>query len=169
MVGLEPTRLAPHDPKSCSSASFDTSPHKPNDYTIKMNAVARPTRASFRIWLERISIGLVAIVSLLVPLIIGLLFYLALTDGIVVNDGDPAHEVRLWMIRESRGATGVGFSISTPAHSVPDYQCAQTRVSFLKWDRTIRIETADAYCTCYLPQGNQYKEVDIACPDFGEK
>src|SRR5438034_11620366 len=40
MVGLEPTRLAPHDPKSCSAANVDTSPSQPKDYTIKHRWIA---------------------------------------------------------------------------------------------------------------------------------
>ena len=163
-MGLEPTRLAPHDPKSCSSANFDTSPHKPRDYTIKMSTSAEPVRTPVRIWLERIAIGLVAVISLIIPLVIGLLFYLALTDSIVINTGDPVHEMRLWMIRETRGATGLGLSISTPTNSKADTQCAQTHVTFLKWDRSMRIETADVFCRCYTRQGNQYIDVGVTCP-----
>lgn len=29
-VGVEPTRLSAHDPKSCSSANSDNSPMRPN-------------------------------------------------------------------------------------------------------------------------------------------
>ena len=164
MVGLEPTRLAPHDPKSCSSANFDTSPHKPKDYTIKMIVNAKPAPMSVRLWLERVAVGLVAVISLLAPLVIGLLFYLGLTDSIVINAGNPVNEMRLWMIREARGATGLGLSISTPTLSKAASQCAQTHVTFLKWDRTVRFETTDVFCRCYTLQGNQYIDAGASCP-----
>ena len=123
---------------------------------------ASPTSPSpVRLWLERIGIGMVATVSLLVPLIIGLLFYLALTDGLVINANDPLREIRLWMVQERRGATGLGLTITSPSASQDaTLQCARTDVTFLKWDRGLSIESDADYCRCFERKDGRL--VDIA-------
>jgi hypothetical protein len=121
-------------------------------------AKASPSPA--RLWLERAAIGLIAAISLLVPLVIGLLYYLAVTDGLVINANDPLHEVRLWMVQERRGATGLGLTVTTPFNNQetaknPAIQCANTDVTFLKWDRRLRIERDANYCRCFERHGDQ--------------
>jgi hypothetical protein len=112
-----------------------------------------------RQWLERIGIGLIAIISLLIPLVIGLLYYLALTDGIVINANDPLHETRLWMVHERKGATGLGLTITSPqSSSSAQATCAHTAVTFLKWDGALRIESEAGYCRCYAAQNGQWIE-----------
>ena len=114
--------------------------------------------APLRLWLERIGIGLIAVISLMVPLLVGLLFYLAVTDGLVINANDPFHEIRLWMVQERRGATGLGLTITTPRGSAGAAQCAFTSATFLKWDGGLRVERASDYCRCYVNKGGQLVE-----------
>ena len=123
--------------------------------------------SSVRLWLERIGIALVAVVSLLIPIVIGLLFYLAVTDGLAINSGDPLHEMRLWMVQERKGATGLGLTITSPrassaANSAGDAVCAHTSVTFLKWDRSLRLENEAGYCLCYENRDNKLVETDKA-------
>jgi hypothetical protein len=122
-------------------------------------------KSPFRLWLERIGIALVAAISLLAPLLIGLLFYLALTDGLVINAGDPLHEARLWMVQERKGATGLGLTIASPqASNRDDIACAHTSVTFLKWDGSIRLESEAGYCRCYETRAGQLRDAEqIAC------
>jgi hypothetical protein len=116
-----------------------------------------------QLWLERIGIGLVAAISLLVPLVIGLLFYLAVTDGLVISADDPLHEVRLWMVQERRGATGLGLTITSPiASKDAAVQCARTDVTFLKWDGSLRVERDADYCRCYERKDGQLVETGTA-------
>ncbi len=119
-----------------------------------INAAPSPKR----VWLERFGIGIIAVISILIPLIFGVLFFLALTDGIVVNAGDPLREVRLWMIQERTGATGIGLTATTPRTGASAIQCAVTSVAFLKWDRRLRIETDASYCRCYEIKNSQLVE-----------
>ena len=121
------------------------------------------TNSPFHLAFERIGIALIAIISLLIPLIIGLLFYLAVTDGLVINDGDPLHEVRLWMVQERKGATGLGLTITSPrSSSASDTVCAHTSVTFLRWDRSLRIENEDGYCRCYANRNGQFTDASSA-------
>ena len=118
-----------------------------------------------RLWLERIGIGLVAVFSLATPLLFGLLFYLAVTDGLVINANDPLHEIRLWMVQERRGATGLGLTIATPREGPAGAQCANTSDTFLKWDGRLRVERGNDYCRCYENRGGQLVELTrITCP-----
>ncbi|MCL4505460.1 MAG: hypothetical protein M1434_08270 [Chloroflexi bacterium] len=115
-------------------------------------------RSGSRLLIERIAIGIVAALSLLIPLVFGLLFYLAVSDGIVVNADDPMHMVRLWMVMENPGATGLGLTVAAPAQSDNGAPCAYTSVTFLKWDKRLRLETNASYCTCYERKNNQLVE-----------
>jgi hypothetical protein len=116
-----------------------------------------------RLWLERFCIALVATISILVPLVIGLLYYLAVTDGLVINAGNPLRETRLWMVRERKGATGLGLTISSPQTSnAASATCAHTSVTFLKWDGALRIESDAGYCRCYETKDGQLMDTDQA-------
>ncbi len=115
-----------------------------------------------RLIAERIAIGGVAVLSLLIPLVIGLLFYLAVNDEIVVNADDPLRTARLWMVMEKAGATGLGLSIAAPAQAAGSVQCAFTTVIFLKWDKPLRLETNASYCTCYERRNNQLIQTNNA-------
>jgi hypothetical protein len=121
------------------------------------------SRGPLRLWLERIGVGLIAAISLLLPVLVGLLFYLAVTDGLVINANDPLHEARLWMVQERRGATGIGLTVSSPAQSNGSTQCAYTRVAFLKWERGLRLERNADYCRCYETRAGQWVESSTPC------
>ena len=123
---------------------------------------ASAPRSRSRLVVERVAIGLVAALSLLIPIIFGLLFYLAVSDGIVVNADDPMHMARLWMVIEKPGATGLGLTVASPTQGKPDALCAYTSVVFLKWDKRLRIETNASYCTCYERQNNQWVQNETA-------
>jgi hypothetical protein len=112
---------------------------------------AAPPRAisRARLWTERLIIVGVAGAALLAPLALGFAFFLATSDGLRVNAGDPQREARLWMIQESRGATGLAVSINQPAAGPPGTACARARVHFLKWDAGLRREPDADYCQCY--------------------
>jgi hypothetical protein len=138
-----------------------------NPWTDEAEPQARAARAEPappsrpRLFLERAAIVAVAVVVLLIPLAIGLLYYLAGSDGIVVNGGDLLHEARLWMVQERKGATGLGLTYSAPTLSDPPNpatQCAHTYVTFLKWDRNLRIERDADYCRCYELRDGQLVE-----------
>jgi hypothetical protein len=119
---------------------------------------------TFRVWLERISLGLLTVFAIGVPLVIGLMFYLALTDGIVVNANDPLQETRIWMVRERTGATGIGLTMASPTSGTNGLMCARTKVLFLKWDRRIRIESDASYCRCYsVVNGQLVENQSAAC------
>lgn len=124
---------------------------------VPLPAAAKPS-SPFRVWMERALVGLLAVIALGIPFVIGLLFYLALTDGIVINANDPLHETRLWMVQERVGATGIGLTIASPTSSAKDLVCASTSVMFLKWDRRIRIESDASYCRCYSVENRQLVE-----------
>ena len=115
--------------------------------------------------LERLGITLVAVFALVVPLLIGLVFFLAVnSDGIEVNGGDPFHDARLWLVQERRGATGLGLSITSPSSANDALQCAYTAVHFLKWDRSLRLESDASYCRCFERAGAAWSEVSTgAC------
>ncbi len=116
-----------------------------------------------RMWLERFGIALVATISILIPLVIGLLYYLAVTDGLVINAGNPLRETRLWMVRERKGATGLGLTMTSPqASSVASATCAHTSVTFLRWDGSLRIEPEAGYCRCYETTAGQLIDTDQA-------
>jgi hypothetical protein len=121
-------------------------------------------QSSAQVWIERFVIGVVALFSLLVPLVIGVLFYLALQDSIAINADDPVQQARLWMVRERRGATGLGLSITAAAAAPAGQICARTHVTFLKWDGALRIEPDVAYCRCYTRQAGVLVEAGEHCP-----
>lgn len=116
-----------------------------------------------RLWLERAGIALVAMISILIPLLIGLLYYLAVTDGLVINAGNPLRETRLWMVRERKGATGLGLTMTSPQTSrVAGATCAHTSVTFLKWDGSLRLESEAGYCRCYETRDGQLADTEQA-------
>jgi hypothetical protein len=118
-----------------------------------------PPRVSpLRLGLERLVIGIVAFIALALPIMIGLMFYLAVSDGIEINGGDPIHGARLWMVHERRGATGLGLTITSPSAKKGSQQCAYTNVIFLKWNQSLSLETNASYCRCYEQTGSQWTE-----------
>lgn len=181
-VGLEPTCLAAHDPKSCASASFATSPHPieggpakgGRDYTIApwpiggKGRVGRSTMSNTgrtRLWLERIGVALIAVVSLSAPFVFGFVYYLGVTDGIEVNSGDPLRESRVWMIQERRGPTGIGWQHTTPIASPRvGVQCAHTQLTVLNWRGGLSLDTSARYCRCFEAAGNDaLRESTVTC------
>lgn len=145
-VGLEPTRLAAHDPKSCSSANFDTSPEtRLKDYTMRLMQSHR------RIWLERFGVALITVIALGAPLLMGLVTYLAFTDnGISLSAGDPFNEKRVWMVKEPRN-----WGIAYTYHDVANAQtsasasCARLQFVFLKFSGGVKLERSAGECQCY--------------------
>ena len=130
---------------------------------------ARPESAA-RKWAARIGIGALTAVALGVPVLFGLVFYLALSDGITINGGDPIHEARLWMIRERRGLTGLAWSVATPNRAAvadpgdaANIQCARTRVRYLKWDAGLRFEPDSDYCQCFEVQAGEWSIAGAQC------
>ena len=130
MVGLEPTCLTAHDPKSCAAANYATSP-KATDYT------GLPLKSK-RLWLERLGLAAVTVIALGTPIGLGLFGYLALTDGIDWNTGDPAREGRVWMLRDKRKLVGLGLLTHRPEPAQPG--CATAFYTGLLWSPSIQIE-----------------------------
>ncbi len=71
-----------------------------------------------RLWAERIGIGLFVAAALMAPLLVGLAYYLVLSDGLTLNGDDPLREARLWIIQERRGFTGLALSVAAPVDTV---------------------------------------------------
>ncbi len=140
-----------------------------NDHWPTGSSPAVPTLtisapSHFKTWVERTAIAIVSAVAILVPLTIGLLLYLAITDGIVINADDPLHEKRMWLIHERTGATGIGLTLSTPRTGNATTQCAMTSVIFLQWDKRLRIESDASYCRCYeIQNGLPAESSAISC------
>jgi hypothetical protein len=120
--------------------------------------VDQPPLSPRRLVLERLGIGIVAFIALALPIMIGLMFYLAVSDGIDINGGDPLHGARLWMVQERRGATGLGLTITSPSDKKGTLQCAYTNVIFLKWNQSLSLETNAGYCRCYEQTGSEWTE-----------
>jgi len=135
----------------------------PTDEAPPVPAKSPNDTSRTRLWLKRAGIGLVAVVSILIPLLIGLMYYLAVTDGLVINSGDPLHEVRLWMVQERKGATGLGLTVTQPVGSSrSDAVCAHTSVTFLRWDRSLSLQPEAGYCRCYIRRNGQLTDTDHA-------
>jgi hypothetical protein len=118
-----------------------------------------------RLWLERIGIAIIAVLSLSAPFVFGLVYYLGVTDGIEINTGDPLRESRLWMIRERRGPTGIGWQYTAPINGpLPGVQCARTQLTVFNWSGSLSLDTSANYCKCYEPSARGgLKESATAC------
>jgi hypothetical protein len=118
-----------------------------------------------RLWLERIGIGIIAFLSLSAPFVFGFVYYLGVTDGVEISVGDPLHESRIWMIRERRGPTGIGWLHTAPVSNPQSgLQCARSQLIVLKWGGGPLLDTSAHYCKCYetTDQG-RLKESAISC------
>jgi hypothetical protein len=128
---------------------------------------SRPVKAppsTSRVWLERIGIGIIAVISILIPLIVGLLFYLVLAGDVVINANDPMHQTRLWLVQERTGVTGVGLTVTALRETTATIQCTTNSVTFLKWDRRLRIERDTTYCACYeIKNGKFLERGSVSC------
>lgn len=117
-----------------------------------------------RLWLERLGVALFTVVALGAPFVFGFVYYLGVSDGIDINAGDPLRESRIWMQKEKRGPTGIGWLRTAPANSPqPGVQCAQSQLTMLNWSGGLSLDTSSRYCKCYEPNGTTLKESAIAC------
>lgn len=118
-----------------------------------------------RLWLERIGVALIAVLSLSAPFVFGFVYYLGVTDGIEINSGDPLRESRVWMIQERRGPTGIGWQHTAPIGSpAPGVQCARTQLTVLNWRGGLSLDTSAKYCRCFEAGANGApKESTVAC------
>jgi len=117
-----------------------------------------------RLWLERIGVGLIAVVSLSAPFVFGVVYYLGVTDGIEFSPGDPMHESRLWMQKDRHGPTGIGWLRTAPAASTsPGLACATSQLTLLNWQGGLSLDTSTHYCKCYEGSAGSWKEAGSAC------
>jgi hypothetical protein len=118
-----------------------------------------------RLWLERIGVGLITVLALSAPFVCGFVYYLGVTDGIEINVGDPLRESRIWMIRERRGPTGIGWQYTAPiAGPLPGVQCARSQLIILNWSGGLSLDTSSNYCKCYEPNARgEMKESSATC------
>lgn len=126
---------------------------KMGDYTsppLATEVVELGIMSKTRLWLERIGIGIVVFLSLSAPFVFGLVYYLGVTDGIEINIGDPLRESRIWMIRERRGPTGIGWQYTAPVSDArPGLQCARSQLTVLNWRGGLSLDTNAVYCKCF--------------------
>jgi hypothetical protein len=90
-------------------------------------------------------VGCIAVLALGLPLLLGLLAYLAVTDGIGWNEGDPLREGRVWMIKENRNFTGLGLQWHTDG-SIGAKPCARSHYLALKWSPGPAIDRSTREC-----------------------
>jgi hypothetical protein len=130
-----------------------------------VSIAAAPPESTARTWAARIGIGALTALALGLPLLFALIFYLALSDGVTVNGGDPLHEARLWMIREASGLTGIAWSISSPqpVDEAGTAHCARARVRYLKWSGGLRFEPDSDYCQCFEFRDGQWAASSVQC------
>ena len=171
-VGLEPTRLAAPDPKSCASASFATSPsiraqrRRPIILAWRGIWPSAITMHKFRLPLERLGLLLITIIALGAPLALGFFSYLALNDGIDLNASDSLHASRIWLVRENRRFTALAISTRSGAAATddaPDLQCARTYFTALHWSPKISLERVAGACTCYTRVDDTLREATAPC------
>jgi hypothetical protein len=118
-----------------------------------------------RLWLERAGYGLVAVVAIGFPLLMGFLFYLGFSDGLVLNEGDVMRQTHIFMVRDSRNA---GIAWTRPVSAVPVdpaslATCVRTQFSHLRVRPRISIERNAETCTCYIEDGFKWKQLPLAC------
>jgi len=121
-----------------------------------------------RIWLERLGVGCVTAFALGVPLLLGLVGYLALSDGFVINANDPTREARLWMIREPRN---IGIALTTVSASSPSgnlnvstqTRCVRTNFTYLKFSGGLRLERTSEFCQCYELKDGRWVTTGATC------
>ncbi len=117
-----------------------------------------------RVWLERIGIGFIACVALTAPFVFGFVYYLGITDGIEINMSDPLRESRIWMQKERRGPTGIGWLYTAPTGTPQEgLQCAQTQLTMLNWKGGLSLDTSVNYCKCYESGTGGLKESAVPC------
>ena len=117
-----------------------------------------------RLWLERLGVALITVVALGAPFVFGFVYYLGVTDGIDINQDDPLRESRIWMQKERRGPTGIGWLRTTPTNSPqPGVQCALSQLTVLNWTNGLSLDASASYCKCYEPGANGLRESKITC------
>ena len=117
-----------------------------------------------RLWLERIGIGVIAVLSLTAPFAFGFVYYLGVTDGIEINQGDPLHESRIWMQKDRRGPSGIGWLRTAPtAASQLGLQCAYSQLIVLNWKGGLSLDTSASYCKCYKISDGTLSESQVQC------
>lgn len=91
-------------------------------------------------------VGCIAVLALGLPLLLGLLGWLAVSDGIGWNEGDPLREGRLWMVKESRSFTGLALQLHTGGALADGSQCARSRYLALKWSPMLALDQSTGEC-----------------------
>jgi hypothetical protein len=120
-----------------------------------------------KLWLERTGIGCVALFALGVPLLLGLIGYLAISDdGIALFADDPTREVRLWMVKEPRN---IGIALTTvsrassTANDPANNTCIRTHFNYLKISRGVGFERTSEFCRCYENKAGKWVMTGAAC------
>lgn len=118
-----------------------------------------------RLWLERIGVGVIAVLSLTAPFVFGFIYYLGVTDGIDINAGDPLRESRIWMIHQD-GPTGIGWLYTAPTDSPqPGVMCARSQLTVLNWQGGVWLDTSARYCRCFETKNNRLTESTVTCQE----
>lgn len=101
-----------------------------------------------------------------VPLLLGLIGYLALSDGFAFNASDPTREARLWMVKEPRN---VGIALTTVSAMSPasggsaQTRCVRTNFTYLKLSGGLRLERSSEFCKCYEFKDGRWVTVATTC------
>ncbi len=91
-------------------------------------------------------VGCIAVLALGLPLLLGLLGWLAVSDGIGWNEGDAQREGRLWMVKESRSFTGLALQMHTNSTLADGTQCARSHYLALKWSPRLALDQSTSEC-----------------------
>lgn len=117
-----------------------------------------------RLWLERLGIALITVVALGAPLLMGVVGYLVISDGIDWGVGDPLREGRMFILREPRGLAGIGIVRKSPASDASGtLNCARTHYTELRWSPSLGIDGNANTCTCYAMQDGRLRDTKTAC------
>jgi hypothetical protein len=117
-----------------------------------------------KLWLDRVGIVLFTVVALGAPFVFGFVYYLGVTDGIELNVGDPLRESRIWMQKEKRGPTSIGWQRAEPAgQPLPGVQCARSQLTVLSWRGGLSLDNSVTYCKCYESTTSGFRESTVTC------
>jgi hypothetical protein len=117
-----------------------------------------------RLWFSRLGVALVTIVALGAPLLMGLVGYLAISDGIDWSASDPLRAGRMFMLRENRRMTGIGIVTKSATSDVTNSAtCARTHYTALIWSPALMLDRNSATCTCYAPKDGQLRDTTTPC------
>jgi len=105
--------------------------------------------SNLRRWAERIGLAAFTALVLLVPLVLGLVFYLTVfPEGITLNAGKGIWEGRIWLVKGT-APTGIGLQSTEPAAGTPaGAVCARTILTTFQWSPRPGIRREIGSCRC---------------------